>query len=301
MILLEKKAKKDWRFPEKTSVGDCCLWHRATVDLPQATEPLEVDKHSKRSLHTPPPPDPELGITYTPGSKGHDTPGSAKEKKTRPSERHTLHSGLESPLGYRTSKDRPNTGTQAFSSATLALESDSEIAQLKKRKRRSTDPDEGNQRSIFKGERSGSVARGTQKTDLLASEKRRQHETKFLVHSTTSAQEGMAPVWVPYQHFDSASDFLSLMVDECQDPDWDPSVQLSHEANGDATQRLLALGVLAASISFQWTEFDIRVRPGVDRDWAIVLKALQKAWAGKDEGGALGLDEFRIRVKLHVA
>ena len=383
MILLEKKMKRDWKFPEKnTSVGESDLSHRVKTDLIQATEPIDVEEHSKRSLRPPTPPDLERGIIYTPGSKAHDTPGSAqkkKKKKLRLSEHGTLHSGMESPSSHRTPKDRSNTSILAIREGTPTVASGAEIANQKKRKRRSTDSckvskggiakdhhsgvvvsgtpetdpsgetnkgsiakdrhpgfvvtgvpkdrsDEVNKGRITKGgfiesstpetnppgevdvnngriAKGGFVADSTPKTNPLASlEKKYEHKTKFLVVSTTPTQEGMAPIWVPYQHLESASDFLNLMVDECRDQDLDPSLQLSYEFNTeDPRQRLLVLGVRAASITFEWAKFEIRVRPGVDRDWAIVLEALQRAWAAKDDDDSLEPEEFRIGVILHVA
>ncbi|KAE8376740.1 hypothetical protein BDV26DRAFT_282442 [Aspergillus bertholletiae] len=120
-------------------------------------------------------------------------------------------------------------------------------------------------------------------------------DTKFLVRA--SCQEGMAPVWVPFQTFLSASSFLAHMAAECRVDEWSPNKQLLAENSHWQTDQ----PVLAASIKFEWSEFEIRVRQGVDHDLTIVFQELQKAWKAKEfnlEGGTI--QQFRIKVMLHV-
>lgn len=114
-------------------------------------------------------------------------------------------------------------------------------------------------------------------------------KTKFLVTATT--QRDMAPVWVPFQRFDTASAFLDRMVEECGLREWDPSAQLN--------AGIWASPVKAASIKFEWSGFYIRVRTGMDKDWNFVMRELQKAWK-KDAGAENVHAAFRISVMLHV-
>ncbi|KAB8233619.1 uncharacterized protein BDW43DRAFT_310970 [Aspergillus alliaceus] len=118
------------------------------------------------------------------------------------------------------------------------------------------------------------IAPSTESDQVSSSEEKYQKETMFLVEA--SNQEGMAPVWVPFQNFPCSSTFLAHMAAELQ-------------------------AVLAASVKFEWSGFEIRVRQGKDCDWAIVVDALHKAWKAKE----LVLDDspvrcFRIRVMLHL-
>lgn len=122
-----------------------------------------------------------------------------------------------------------------------------------------------------------------------------EHKTKFLVSATN--QHDMAPVWIPYQHFDSASSFLAAMAEECGVEGWRPEAQLNLEAHAsNATIRPFspAQRVSVASVSFEWTEFAIRVRAGKDRDWAMVMDGLKRAWAKEVA------EEYRVDVMLHV-
>ncbi|KAE8148011.1 hypothetical protein BDV25DRAFT_142187 [Aspergillus avenaceus] len=120
-------------------------------------------------------------------------------------------------------------------------------------------------------------------------------DTKFLV--VASSQMGMAPVWVSFQNFPSASAFLEHMANECRVYEWDPATQLFTESS-----HLQAMqGNLAASVKFEWSGFEIRVRQGKDHDWAVVMEELQKAWKAKElnvDGGSVPC--FKIRVMLHV-
>ncbi|KAE8157915.1 hypothetical protein BDV40DRAFT_304675 [Aspergillus tamarii] len=121
------------------------------------------------------------------------------------------------------------------------------------------------------------------------------NDTKFLVEA--SNQEGMAPVWVSFQNFPSASSFLGHLALECRVDEWSPSTQILTENSNWQTGQ----PVLAASVKFEWSEFEIRVRQGVDHDLTIVFQELQKAWKAKElnlDGGSV--QQFRIKVMLHV-
>ena len=127
--------------------------------------------------------------------------------------------------------------------------------------------------------------------DLTTIENAHHKETKFLVSASTDKE--MAPVWLDYQSFYSATAFLDTMASECL-LDWDPSAQLNSEIMGLSSQ------VVAASVKFEWMDFHIRVRAGRDQDWNSVLKKLEKAWLDKDHG-LENPEEFRIGVMLHVS
>ncbi|KAF7588625.1 hypothetical protein BBP40_005436 [Aspergillus hancockii] len=119
--------------------------------------------------------------------------------------------------------------------------------------------------------------------------------TIFLVEA--SNQEGMAPVRVPFENFMSAASFLAHMSDECQINEWTPNTQLLSESHDWRTIPTVA----AASVKFEWSGFEIRVRPGKDQDWARVIEELYRAWKAKE----LNLEEtvvqsFEIKVMLHV-
>ncbi|QRD87806.1 hypothetical protein F9C07_1050893 [Aspergillus flavus] len=121
------------------------------------------------------------------------------------------------------------------------------------------------------------------------------NDTKFLVEA--SNQEGMAPVWVSFQNFPSASSFLGHMAAECRVDEWSPSKQILTENSNWHPGQL----VLAASVKFEWSEFGIRVRQGADHDLTIVFQELQKAWKAKElnlDGGSV--QQFRVKVMLHV-
>lgn len=121
------------------------------------------------------------------------------------------------------------------------------------------------------------------------------NDTKFLVEA--SNQEGMAPVWVSFQNFPSASSFLGHMAAECRVDEWSPSKQILTENSNWHPGQL----VLAASVKFEWSEFGIRVRQGADHDLTIAFQELQKAWKAKElnlDGGSV--QQFRVKVMLHV-
>ncbi|KAE8351854.1 hypothetical protein BDV28DRAFT_149600 [Aspergillus coremiiformis] len=121
------------------------------------------------------------------------------------------------------------------------------------------------------------------------------NDTKFLVEA--SNQEGMAPVWVSFQNFPSASSFLAHMATECRLTEWSPDHQLMPENTDWQSLQI----VVAASVKFEWSGFEIRVRQGMDKDWTTVFEELQKAWKAKElklDGGLV--QSFRIRVMLHI-
>lgn len=136
----------------------------------------------------------------------------------------------------------------------------------------------------------------TREQDHSESEnKANEHKTKFLVSATN--QHDMAPVWTPYQHFESASSFLAAMAEECGVEEWGPEAQLNPEGHAtNATIRPFspAQRVSVASVSFEWAEFAIRVRAGKDRDWAMVMDGLKRAWEKEIA------EEYRVDVMLHV-
>lgn len=133
-----------------------------------------------------------------------------------------------------------------------------------------------------------------------ALEEKYQNQTKFLV--TASTQKEMAPVWIPYRSFGSASAFLGVMANECGVDEWDPSVQLNRDIGSWAATLGMAsqFSVKAASITFDWTKFTIRVRLGKDSDLRVVKDGLEKAWMAKDKGEVDQPEEFHIGVMLHV-
>lgn len=197
---------------------------------------------------------------------------------------------MESPLSHRKSKQENNTAIRPFSEITSTLGSDSEFRCERKRKRAPTDIDK-----LFRLDDIEPTPQSPPPDPLADLESKYQGETKFLANATTQA--GMAPVWVPYQRFASATDFLDVMARECEVAAWSPGIQLSREANDWSSSP----GVSVASVRFEWAEFAIRVRAGRDRDWESVMGALQKAWTAKDAGEGLQQPgEFRIGVMLHV-
>ncbi|RAH70740.1 uncharacterized protein BO66DRAFT_450611 [Aspergillus aculeatinus CBS 121060] len=121
----------------------------------------------------------------------------------------------------------------------------------------------------------------------------------FLV--TATSQPGMGSVWVPYRDFRSAEDFMRCLRQECRLDNWSPSRQLSHDVSGHSPTTMKPV-VVAASVKFDWTDFEIRVRQHHDQDWAMVQQELQKAMEGRTqllESGSL-TSAFKIRVLLHV-
>ncbi|PYI27346.1 hypothetical protein BP00DRAFT_429430 [Aspergillus indologenus CBS 114.80] len=121
----------------------------------------------------------------------------------------------------------------------------------------------------------------------------------FLV--TATSQPGMGSVWVPYRDFRSAEAFMRYLRQECRLDGWSPSRQLSHDVSGHTPTTVKPV-VVAASVKFDWTDFEIRVRQNHDQDWAMVQQELQKAMEGRTqllESGSL-TSAFKIRVLLHV-
>ncbi|RAL08170.1 uncharacterized protein BO97DRAFT_308841, partial [Aspergillus homomorphus CBS 101889] len=122
----------------------------------------------------------------------------------------------------------------------------------------------------------------------------------FLV--TATSQEGMAPVWVRYFNFISTGTFIHYLRQECRLDDWSPSRQLTSDVSGHPTMKPV---VVAASVKFEWTDFEIRVRQNSEEDWVMVQRELQKTMEGRtqlleeSESGSL-TSAFKIRVLLHV-
>ncbi|KAF4216050.1 hypothetical protein CNMCM8980_009254 [Aspergillus fumigatiaffinis] len=126
-----------------------------------------------------------------------------------------------------------------------------------------------------------------------------QQQTKFLVSAST--QPNMAPVWVPFQIFQSAASFIAHMAEECSIHEWDPSAQLNKEISKWDSSPPAPQAVVAASVKFDWSEFFIRVRQGRDADWEFVMQELRKSWRVKGEDGSeAGNQRFHILVMLHV-
>jgi hypothetical protein len=120
-------------------------------------------------------------------------------------------------------------------------------------------------------------------------------ETKFLVEA--SSQEGMAPVRITFQNFPSASSFLNKMADECNLHEWSASTQLLRENSDWQSMQT----VVAASVKFEWSGFEIRVRRGEDGDWAAVIEELHRAWKAKElNAESSSVQSFMIKVMLHV-
>ncbi|GFG05982.1 hypothetical protein IFM61392_04113 [Aspergillus lentulus] len=127
-----------------------------------------------------------------------------------------------------------------------------------------------------------------------------QQQTKFLVSAST--QPNMAPVWVPFQVFQSAASFIAHMAEECNIHEWDPSAQLNKEISKWDSSPPAPQAVVAASVKFDWSEFFIRVRQGRDDDWEFVMQELRNSWRVKqgDDGSEAGNQRFHILVMLHV-
>jgi hypothetical protein len=126
-----------------------------------------------------------------------------------------------------------------------------------------------------------------------------QQQTKFLVSAST--QPNMAPVWVPFQIFQSAASFIAHMAEECSIHEWDPSAQLNKEISKWDSSPPAPQAVVAASVKFDWSEFFIRVRQGRDADWEFVMQELRKSWrVNGEDGSEAGNQRFHILVMLHV-
>ncbi|KAK1145936.1 hypothetical protein N8T08_003883 [Aspergillus melleus] len=95
--------------------------------------------------------------------------------------------------------------------------------------------------------------------------------THFLV--SISNQQGLAPTWIPFQRFTSTVSFLSHMLSECTLQYWDSHAQMLSNV-----QLEYPPVVVAASVKFTWSDFEIRLRQGRDEDWRLVMTQLEKAW-----------------------
>ncbi|RAK91708.1 hypothetical protein BO79DRAFT_226177 [Aspergillus costaricaensis CBS 115574] len=136
------------------------------------------------------------------------------------------------------------------------------------------------------------VTESNNQTNLTTSEYAK--DTKFLV--TASNQVGMAPVWLPFMDFAAqATDFLEHMAEQCNVMEWSPSAQLKWDS--------MSPQVFAASVRFDWSDFEIRVRRECNEDLLIMLQELDNAWQAEanaqDEASSSGA-VFKIRVMLHV-
>ncbi|RLL96664.1 hypothetical protein CFD26_102907 [Aspergillus turcosus] len=164
----------------------------------------------------------------------------------------------------------------------------------------------GASRNINRAEYSGTpktdstnYSRFTNADTAQMSEDALQQQTKFLVSAST--QPNMAPVWVPFQIFQSATSFLTHMAEECNIYEWDPSAQLNKEISKWDSTPPAPQAVVAASVKFDWSEFFIRVRQGRDDDWEFVMQELRNSWRVKgDDRSEGGHQRFHIMVMLHV-
>ncbi|KAI9040085.1 uncharacterized protein KD926_008648 [Aspergillus affinis] len=95
--------------------------------------------------------------------------------------------------------------------------------------------------------------------------------THFLV--SISNQQGLAPIWVPFKRFSSTKSFLSHMLSECTLQYWD-----SHKQALSDVQTENSPVVVAASVKFAWSDFEMRLRQGKDEDWKLIMAQLEKAW-----------------------
>lgn len=218
-----------------------------------------------------------------------------KKKKRNSKSTTTVQTEVESPLDSH----KPSPGIRPSGAISSPTDWESANENSKKRKLWETEMDLSgiditSNASIAAEERAESTSRHLSSRPPTPIELAHKHETKFLVSAST--QRDMAPVWVDYKPFDSSSEFLGAMADECLS-EWDPSAQLNNEIRG-----LPWSHIPAASVRFEWTDFNIRVRPGKDGDWESVMKRLEKAWSGKDHSADLETQpaEFRIDVMFHV-
>lgn len=144
--------------------------------------------------------------------------------------------------------------------------------------------------------------------------------TRYLVKATD--QEGMAPVFVPFKRFDTVSSFLETMEEETRLQEWNPSTQLDVElrrqmCTDDSPVDARIYHVLAASVRFEWSNFEIRLRPGRDNDLREMTDELHRSWLKVEQStnSEEGVDEadggdpfknryttfFKIHVMLHVS
>ncbi|OJJ75004.1 hypothetical protein ASPBRDRAFT_52973 [Aspergillus brasiliensis CBS 101740] len=129
----------------------------------------------------------------------------------------------------------------------------------------------------------------TETNDIGMSVAQYAKDTKFLV--TASNQVGMAPVWLPFTDFSQASHFLEHLAEQCNVMEWSPSMQLNRES--------MSPQVVAASVRFDWSDFEIRVRRDCNEDLDLMMQELSNAWQAEAEEGAPG-STFKIKVMLHI-
>lgn len=140
--------------------------------------------------------------------------------------------------------------------------------------------------------------------------------TGYFVRATS--QEGMAPVFVPFQLFDTVSGFLETMEEETHLQEWNPTAQLDVElhrqiCSNDPSVNARIYRVFAASVRFEWSNFEIRLRPGHDGDLRKMEDELRQSWLKGEQktnseesldetnGGNRETTSFNIHVMLHVA
>lgn len=127
----------------------------------------------------------------------------------------------------------------------------------------------------------------------------------FLLVSTDQNQVHVAPAWVKFQNFKSASTFLLDMGRELglEKQWWTPDAQMEVEGGARAHQAdyvSAAQSVIAmASVKFMWSEEEVLIRWGNDSDWGIVMQFIQKAWIAKEFGHGV-FDLFKVGVVIHL-
>ena len=118
--------------------------------------------------------------------------------------------------------------------------------------------------------------------------------THFLV--SISNQQGLAPTWIPFQRFTSTVSFLSHMLSECTLQYWDSHAQMLSNVQLEHPPV-----VVAASVKFTWSDFEIRLRQGRDEDWRLVMTQLENAWKESEiSKDSFFYDGFKVLVRLHV-
>ncbi|KAL4780458.1 hypothetical protein BJX76DRAFT_360818 [Aspergillus varians] len=130
-------------------------------------------------------------------------------------------------------------------------------------------------------------------------------DTFFLVTMDQKAVLNVAPAWVKFQNFKSASLFLLDMGRGrgLEKEWWTPNAQMEVEGGSgpnqadhvSAAQEIISM----ASVRFEWSDDEVLVRWGNDSDWGVVIRMIQKAWVAKEFGDRL-IDLFKIRVVLHL-
>lgn len=126
--------------------------------------------------------------------------------------------------------------------------------------------------------RDSSIVNQSAATPTQSTEERR---TSFRV--TATSQPGMAPVFVPFQNFHTASAFIESMTDECGLHEWDPSAQLTREMSNSFSPAAAMRGVIAASVELKWSGFSIRIRPDKNRDWEVLVGKIREEWSNRDQ------------------